>query len=436
MKTTETPSPDPSVLAVDSVLPHEAIWWRQLVEQSRDGIVVLDLLGDVFWANDKFAKMLGYSLQETYELHVVDWDTVIPPAQIAEMLQNVSIDGDHFETRHRRKDGTVYDVEICTNAVQFSDLKLILCICRDITERRLQERTLHNALKQTQHLAQQLALQQDMLVQTEKLASLGELAAGVAHEINNPLSYIQSNFSCLTDYLDQLQILSDKVRALLSLAPETEPEATRTALRNLADFYDSNDIGFIVDDARNLAQENIEGARRIQKIITNLKGFARPQGSEQTLANITDIVDAALQVTHNNLKYHCTVTRRIPTDLPPILCFPVQLEQVVMNLLVNASHAIVDEGTIDISAAQVDEEHIELNIRDTGTGIPQAIIDRIFDPFFTTKDVGKGTGLGLHIVHSIVTNHGGTITVKSRDGEGTTFTLVLPVDPPTSADTV
>ncbi|MGD9547622.1 MAG: nitrogen regulation protein NR(II) [Candidatus Krumholzibacteriia bacterium] len=405
----------------------ETVWWRQLVEQSRDGIVVLDKVGMVVWTNPRFAAMLGYSRSEAMALGVGDWDDAIPREEIAGMLAQVDDSGQHFETVHRRKDGTTFEVEICTNAVEFGERKLVLCICRDISDRKRAERALQWALDESQALTEQLAHHKDMLVQAEKLAALGQLAAGIAHEINNPLAYILSNFASLQGYLDSLGAVVAETR-LLAEGRDGLPVPTAEAVREvLLDILRKEDAEFAIQDSLQLVGENIEGAERIRTIVNGLKGFVRSEDTGPAPTTLRDMIDLALLLARNDLNPQCKIVVDLPEDLPPIVCHPRQIEQVLINLLVNAVDATPGEGTITISGEAEGEDRVKLSVRDDGVGIPQENLKRIFDPFFTTKKVNQGTGLGLHLAYSIVDRHGGTIQVSSLVGAGTTFTILLPV---------
>ncbi|NCQ33726.1 PAS domain S-box protein [bacterium] len=364
--------------AREGSIAREALWWRLLSEQSRDGIVVLDHRGKVFWTNEKFPAMLGRTREETLGLSVPDWEADIPPDTIEEMLEQVDASGAHFETIHRRKDGSTYEVEICSNAVTINQ---------------------------------------------EKLASLGQLAAGVAHEINNPLAFILSNFVSLTEYMDDLACFVAEAKSLIELPHDSDPEDVNAAVASLRNLYKTRDIGFAAEDAPKLVFENIEGVERIRNIVANLKGFARPDEKRPTPSSVRKMIEVAMTVAHNELKYRCEVVVELDDDLPPLCCFRQQIEQVLMNLMVNASHAMKKSGTIRIGAAVEGDREMRITIEDDGSGIAPENFSRIFDPFFTTKEIGRGTGLGLHIVRSIIESHGGRVAVESRVGSGTTFTI-------------
>ncbi|MCK4485579.1 MAG: GHKL domain-containing protein [Desulfobacterales bacterium] len=186
------------------------------------------------------------------------------------------------------------------------------------------------------------------------------------------------------------------------------------------------DIDFVLDDIPNLMKESQEGAERIKKIVIDLKDFAHPGDQELKYADINRSLDSTLNIVWNELKYKSTVTKDYG-DLPQVRCYPQQLNQVFMNLLVNAAQAIEKQGEINIMTRALDGK-VEIAISDTGSGIPEENLSRIFDPFFTTKEVGKGTGLGLNVAYNIIKKHKGAIDVESEVGKGTTFTIRIPVD--------
>ena len=262
---------------------------------------------------------------------------------------------------------------------------------------------------------------QSRVLQQEKMASIGQLAAGVAHEINNPMGFIISNLGTLRKYAEKLssfiEIQSHTIDTVAVLeTPELiDAVAKRKELK----------IDYIIDDLGNLIRESLDGAERVKKIVQDLKSFSHIEESEVALADINAGIDSTLNILWNELKYKATVSREYG-DIPRTKCNPRQMNQVFMNLIANAGQAINDKGTITIRTAERNGA-IEIAISDTGCGIPADKLDRIFEPFYTTKEVGKGTGLGLSIAYDIVKNHKGTITVESAVGRGTTFTVTLPV---------
>lgn len=247
-------------------------------------------------------------------------------------------------------------------------------------------------------------LSREQLIQADKLAAIGILAAGVAHEINNPMGYISSNLNTMSKYLEKVKI------AFNNKGVGKEPEAGK--------------LKEMLDDFGEAIEESLEGAGRVKKIVADLKSFSRIDRAEVEYANINDGFESTLNIVWNELKYKCKVVKELG-DLPDLLCIPNQINQVLMNLLVNAGHAISETGTITVKT-WADDDYIHLSIRDTGQGIPPENLNRIFEPFYTTKEVGTGTGLGLSLVYDIVEKHQGTIDVTSEVGIGTEFIVNLP----------
>ena len=258
----------------------------------------------------------------------------------------------------------------------------------------------------------------NQLLQSEKMASIGQLAAGVAHEINNPIGYVNSNLGALQKYVAQLlQLVAAYERNDAELAADSRQ--TIDALKREIDLdYLRNDVG-------DLLTESLGGLQRVKRIVQDLKDFSHFSDSQMQWANIEEGLESTLNVVWNELKYKAEIVRDYG-HLPEVECIPSQLNQVFMNLLVNATQAIDEHGVITIRTRQ-DGDNACLEISDTGSGIPQEIINRIFDPFFTTKPVGTGTGLGLSITHGIIRKHNGRIEVSSEMGKGTTFRIVLPI---------
>lgn len=257
--------------------------------------------------------------------------------------------------------------------------------------------------------------------QQEKLASLGQLAAGVAHEINNPMGFISSNLTTLGKYLRRL---NEFEATLLETARATAGEYVTAELSNLRSRMK---IDFIMNDIQKLVEESLDGAERVRCIVRDLKSFSHQDESQCKPFSINECLDSTLNMARNEIKYVADVEREYDPELPLLLCFPQKLSQVFMNLMVNAAHAIEEFGTIRLQTSHENGDII-VRISDTGKGIAPENLTRIFDPFFTTKEVGKGTGLGLSISYDIVKKHGGVIHVESDVGCGTTFTVVLPLN--------
>jgi two-component system NtrC family sensor kinase len=255
------------------------------------------------------------------------------------------------------------------------------------------------------------------------MASIGQLAAGVAHEINNPMGFISSNLGTLGKYVERLQtFMESQGAALSSLSTET---ADRLAIERK-----KLKIDYLLDDIPKLLAESADGAGRVRTIVQNLKSFSRVDEAELKESDLNDCLDSTITIAWNELKYKCTVVKEFG-EIPPVKCYPQQLNQVFLNLLVNGAHAIEKQGTITVRTWHEGEE-VCIAVSDTGCGIPEEVRNRIFEPFFTTKEVGKGTGLGLSISYDIVKKHGGSIELQSVVGEGTTFTVHLPLHGPSA----
>jgi len=294
--------------------------------------------------------------------------------------------------------------------------------------RRLAESLEIEVEKKTQKIKETQA----RLMQQEKMVSIGQLAAGVAHEINNPMGFISSNLNTLEGYEKDIGSLIQEYRLLVSgikkgaMSSEEDRAAILETLDRIVALEKDMDIDFILDDVPNLIKECQEGAERIKRIVIDLKNFAHPGKQKLEYVDINRNLNSTLNIVWNELKYKATVTKEYG-DLPQVQCYPQQLNQVFMNILVNAAQAIEKQGEINITTRALEDGKVEITISDTGSGIPKENLSKIFDPFFTTKEVGKGTGLGLNVAYNIIKKHEGTIDVQSEVGKGTTFTIRIPV---------
>lgn len=263
------------------------------------------------------------------------------------------------------------------------------------------------------------------LIQSEKMASLGQLAAGVAHEINNPVGFVTSNLGTLRDYANLLKTLLAQYERLAAsvVGKDSSLDETIAAIRKLAA---DQDLGFVLEDLDKLLEESLEGTERVKEIVQGLKSFARVDEAQIKEASVNECIESTLKLVWNELKYKCQVIKKLGS-VPSLRCYPGQLNQVFMNLLVNAAQAITDRGEIVVET-QATESEILVRISDNGAGIAPENLGKLFNPFFTTKAVGKGTGLGLSISYGIIKKHGGGIEVQSVVGKGTTFTIRLPLE--------
>jgi len=262
------------------------------------------------------------------------------------------------------------------------------------------------------------------MAQQDKLASIGQLAAGIAHEINNPMGFINSNLDTMKKYVV-------KFERYIALLEELVQQSADAGQQHYAREFRTNlKLDYVLRDVHQLVQESSEGAERVMKIVQDLKTFSHADTSKKTRADLNKCLDSTINIIWNQVKYLAELVRDYG-ELPSLSCNIQQVNQVFMNLLVNASHAIQQKETEEPGTITVrtwaDTDSVFVAICDTGCGMTEETRSRIFDPFFTTKDVGKGTGLGLSISYEIIKKHGGDITVESEVGKGTTFTIQLPV---------
>lgn len=304
-------------------------------------------------------------------------------------------------------------------------------------EARVAERTRELAQANAHLQAEQAALQtslsrleqtQQQLLQAEKMAAVGQLAAGVAHEINNPVGFVTSNLATLTTYVNSLFDLTDaQAAALQACGPLTD---TAAAAR-LTQAETAADIDFMRQDAPDLLRESAEGLQRVKRIVNDLREFSHVGNADWQPADLNQCLESSLNVVWNDIKFKADITRAL-APLPPVTCIASQISQVFLNLLVNAGQAIQAHGTIRLASGTFDRNGrpwVWVEVADSGCGMSATVQRRMFEPFFTTKPVGTGTGLGLAVSWEIVQRHHGNLTVHSTEGQGSTFRCELPCQP-------
>jgi PAS domain S-box-containing protein len=302
-------------------------------------------------------------------------------------------------------------------------------VLTDITERKAQQALMDKALTQQKKLNKRLEEANNQLMQSEKMASIGQLAAGVAHELNNPIGFVHSNLGTLDGYVHDLMDIIASFENMTAKSVDADSLAEEARL-----VMEQRDFAFLKDDIFSLLAESKDGLGRVRKIVLDLKNFSRVGEQEWQEADLHQGLDSTLNIVWNELKYKSKVVKDYG-EIPHVFCLISQLNQVFMNLLVNAGHAIETQGTITIRTRCHGDDKVCIEISDTGKGIAPEHINRIFEPFFTTKPVGKGTGLGLSLSYGIVKRHGGQIEVDSIVGQGTTFRLLLPINPKQTTET-
>lgn len=296
-------------------------------------------------------------------------------------------------------------------------------VLTDITDRKTQQLALARNLSEQRELNRRLEEAHNQLLQSEKMASIGQLAAGIAHELNNPIGFVHSNLGTLDSYVRDLMALIAAYEALASTLAEDSPGLGKIRL-----LREECDFGYIRDDIAQLMHESKDGLGRVRRIVQDLKNFSHVSEQEWQWADLHEGLDSTLNIVWNELKYKCQVVKEYG-ELPKVHCMISQLNQVFMNLLVNASHAIEKQGTVTLRTTALDDNEVCIEVIDSGKGIAPEHLTRIFEPFFTTKPVGKGTGLGLSLSYGIINKHNGRIEVASTLGQGTTFRVIIPINP-------
>ncbi|GAB1393300.1 hypothetical protein MASR1M60_14630 [Rhodocyclaceae bacterium] len=374
---------------------------------SRWGYQVADLLA----GQPPLAELLHPDDQARVYAELADFDA----SDIEDVVQ---------EYRMRSVGGAYFWVEDRMHISRASDGTVLayegLIIDVDAKKQAIQQ--LQETLAAQRVLNDKLEEAHNQLLQSEKMASIGQLAAGVAHELNNPIGFVHSNLGTLKTYVDDIFQIATVCEVAAQQAANPDGFARIQAIKREKDF------DFLKTDIYQLLNESVDGLQRVKKIVQDLKDFSRPGEAEWQWADLNQGIESTLNIVWNELKYKCAITKQYG-DLPRVHCLIAQLNQVFMNLLVNAAQAIEHQGEITIATRALDAATVEVRISDTGKGIKPEHLNRLFDPFFTTKPVGKGTGLGLSIAWGIIEKHHGKIEVASEVGKGTTFIITLPVEP-------
>ncbi|MFH2122554.1 MAG: response regulator [Pseudomonadota bacterium] len=399
---------------------------KQELERTMDAmpdlISLLDINQRIIRVNRPMAAAIGLTPAEAVGLqcYLCMHSTRCPPGNCPH-LQMLADGRPHTVEIYEERLGGTFEI-IVVPRYDFDNTTLIgsIHIARNITARK-------EAEKEQKKL-------QSQLLHAQKLESVGQLAAGIAHEINTPTQYIGTNIDFLDEAFADISKIIDQLQMLLkaeednSLTPQLFKEA-RQALNDADWDYLATELPSAINQSR-------DGIKRVSSIVRAMKEFSHPGSKEKVAVNLNTIIQTTITVATNEWKYVAEVTTDLDPNLPSVQCLSDELGQVILNMIVNAAHAIAEKlgpnpegqkGTITIATRQ-EGKWVELRISDTGAGIPEAIRQRVFDPFFTTKQVGKGTGQGLAIVHDVITEkHQGTIRLESEVGTGTTFIIRLPL---------
>jgi len=408
------------------------IKYHLLFESSRDALMMLDPVSLKFTeANQATLDMFRVpSIAEFAKLGPPDVSPLRQPddqlsgPQAKKIIESVLQEGSRFfEWVHQRTDGELFIADVMLTRMEDEGKVFLMATVRDITERKQTETALQKEKDEQTLLINKLEEVQNHLMQSEKMASIGLLAAGVAHEINNPIGYVYSNLGTLEKYAqDALGLLALYEQAEDSISDAQVCESLKKAKKKL-------DIAFLKEDLSALIAESRNGITRVKDIVQNLKDFSHVDAAE--VWHFSDLhrgMESTLNIVNNEIKYKADLVREYGV-IPEVECISSQINQVFMNILVNAAHAIDQHGTITIRTGQEDD-NIWVEIIDTGKGIAPEHLSKIFDPFFTTKPVGKGTGLGLSLSYGIIQKHHGRIEVTSEVGKGTRFRVWLPIHQP------
>ncbi len=391
--------------------------YRSLVETSPDGIFLADLDGSIIRANRQAAELLGYETpteltgKDGYSL-LFTYDKRAAAQKLEEFEKNGCLH--NSETRLQRRDGSVCPVELSAQFIRDVDgqPKAMMALFRDISYRKNLE---------------------SQLVQAQKLESIGQLAAGIAHEINTPAQYVSDNTVFLQRAFEKLVSCGAQAKSLLEMAAAgaIDPEHLTGIKKSLR----KSKLDYLTKQVPRAIEQSLEGLERIGNIVAAMKEFSHPSKGDKEPVNLHQAIETTLMVARNEWKYVAETVTDFDPELPPVPCLRDEFNQVILNLVVNAAHAIGDvvdvaaeqKGTITVST-KAEENWAEIAVEDTGGGIPEAVRDKIFDPFFTTKKVGQGTGQGLAIAHSVIVDkHGGSLSVESTADKGARFVIRLPL---------
>ena len=377
-------------------------WFRKIFDHSHDAIVIIDLASDsILEANPRACSMLQYSHRELLSTPV----SAIHPQEMAKLQvfsESVLREGHGWtnELTCLTKSGTTLPAEISASVLEIGGRPCMISMVRDIADRKRAEEALQRAYDE-------LREKQVQLVQSEKMASLGHLVAGLAHEINTPLGTLKAS----------LDLFLGSVEKLKAVSPDPEVSPKTRERQELDQFFQRSE---------KLISASRAAVERMVKIIESLRKFARLDRAELAEVDLHEGIENTLTLLEQEFRGRIEVVRDFG-DLPPIRCYPSRLNQVFMNILLNASHAIEEQGQIFITT-RAGNGSVLIEIRDTGRGISSESLKRIFDPGFTTKGFGVGTGLGLSIAYEVITrDHTGSIEVESELGKGTTLRITLSV---------
>lgn len=394
------------------------------VEGASEAVVITAQSGEASYINQAFARLFGYDLPSLGHL---DLSAICSDESLGKMIFRSGTSGDfqatNHETKFRAKDTREIPVQVKSSVIkgEGDEPVGILHIITDLTEQKEAE-------------AKRAAMEAQ-LRQAQKLESIGQLASGIAHEINTPTQFVGDNTQFLKDSFEDILKMLGKFRELLEKSGDGPVAAE--FLEETKELVEETDMEFLAEEIPEAIEQSLGGIKRISEIVKAMKDFSHPATEQKKMLNINKAIGSTIIVSRNEWKYHCDVETEFTEDLPLVPCYPGEFNQIILNLIVNAAHAIeevqkqkestAEKGRITIATKVVDQ-WVAIDVTDTGTGISDDVKAKIFDPFFTTKEIGKGTGQGMAIVYNIVTKrHGGELSFETKVGAGTTFTVKLPL---------
>lgn len=407
--------------------------YQLLSEHTNDIIIFIDEKGNILEINEAAISKYGYSREEFRALNLSDLRKSDNISIINEHLETVWHQSIMFNTLHFTKDGASFPVEVSWSGAVINNKRMILCVVSDITERMQLQKYLEDKNKELEDVVEQLKQAESQLVQQEQFAAIGTLAAGIAHEINNPLGFIMSNIETLEKYCCRIKEVMAVNYDFEEAFIEADFEIAKKTLTEIRELIRRYHINSIKDDIGDLINETKEGLNRISKIVNSLRVFSRVDNMDKLVDyDLNEGIENSIIVANNEIKYYAEIEKNLG-DIPSVILPGNQMNQVLLNIIINAAYAIKDKqdektGLIKISTYE-EEGYVCCDVEDNGIGISEENLSKVFNPFFTTKPVGQGTGLGLSISYDLVVNKfGGQITVKSTPGIGTVFTVKLPTN--------
>jgi len=418
-------------------------YYENIVLSMADALVVVDRDFKITRVNKATSALLGYPEEELLQKDFRDVFLLGKKEQREEYWQILEAGFlENKEVNCRTKEGTVIPVLFSAQAMvdDRGEVREIVGIGKDVTTYKLTEAALEQVnkkLKANEHALmnilsdlkqshQDLRQVQMQLLQSEKLAAIGQLAAGVAHEINNPVGFIGGNLQIIEDFWAKYSRYMEVIQHMRPLLEEGKLVEAQALSADLVQFERQHHLDSLVSEMSIMIQESKNGVDRITKIIKDLRTFARGGSGEKVAVKIEEIIDSILSIVTNEIRFKAELKREYGTT-PLVRCQTQEMGQVFINLLINAVQAIKDKGVITVKTF-VSDDMVHVEIHDTGVGIPADKMKDIFNPFYTTKPVGKGTGLGLSISREIVQKQGGEIVVQSEHGKGSVFTVKIPSD--------